>query len=62
VWQVDCQAGVGASPGRCILSLIPLTVEVKDRAGKITKRTLYYDRGAGSKVGVPPPPPPPQAQ
>lgn len=58
VWQVDCQVGVTPSPGHCILSLIPLTVEVKDRYGNLTKRTLYGDRG-GPKFPPPPPPPPP---
>jgi hypothetical protein len=58
VWQVDCQVGVASSPGRCILSVIPLTVEVKDRTGRLTKQRLSHERGGGPPE-IPPPPPNP---
>lgn len=57
IWQVDCQAGVGTAPGRCMLSLMPRIIEIRDRQGRTTQRTLYYDRGTGP--AIPPPPPPP---
>ncbi len=57
VWQVDCQIGV-KSPGRCVIGLIPLTIEVKDRTGRLTKKTLSNERG-GAVGEIPPPPPGP---
>lgn len=57
VWQVDCQLGV-KSPGRCVIGLTPLTIEVKDRTGRLTKKTLYYEHG-GAIGEIPPPPPGP---
>jgi hypothetical protein len=56
VWQLDCQVGITPTPGHCILSLMPITIEVKDRGGKLTKRTLIFDRG-GAEIPLPPPPP-----
>jgi hypothetical protein len=58
-WQVDCQVGIQPSRGYCALSLSALTVEVRGRSGRTTKRTLYCDRGPCPKMAFPPPPPDP---
>jgi hypothetical protein len=57
VWQVDCQLGVG-SPGHCAIGLIPLTIEVKDRTGRLVQKRLSYEHG-GALFEPPPPPPGP---
>ena len=54
VYEVACQVGIN-SPGECTLALRPLTVQVITRSGKLTKRTLYFDRGRPDVVAPPPP-------
>ncbi len=60
VWQVDCHVGIKPSVGHCILSVMPITVEVTNSAGRMVKRTLFYDKAVGNTNVVVPPPPPAQ--
>lgn len=61
-WLLNCQVGVGGSVGRCSLSPIPRTEQIRDRKGRITERILYFDRGPGPAIPPPPPPPPPPGE
>jgi hypothetical protein len=59
VWDVACQVGITGG-GICVLNVLPIQVEIKDRAGNLTKRLLLCDRGCPGFNPLPPPPPRPK--